>query len=152
MRVKRLLGSGSLVAAIGVGAVFLPGAVNAVPASASAGAQSAPATQAPLSAAQAASLSKNPTDHVIIVFKNQETSIPDTRPDAARRASADATVQAPVLHELSQVHAGKVAPAQLVNAVSATVSPPRRLDWPPTRPWPRSSRTSPFPWSGLCRP
>ncbi len=152
MRVKRLLGSGSLVAAIGVGAVFLPGAVNAVPASASAGAQSAPATQAPLSAAQAASLSKNPTDHVIIVFKNQETSIPDTRPDAARRASADATVQAPVLHELSQVHAGKVAPGQLVNAVSATVSPAEAARLAANPAVAQVVRTSPFLWSGLCRP
>ncbi|HUJ66783.1 MAG TPA: hypothetical protein VLX59_14655, partial [Acidimicrobiales bacterium] len=82
-----------------------------------------PAAQQPLTAAQASSLAKNATDHVIVVFKNQEPSIPDTAPNISRRASAVASVQAPVLRELSQVHASKVAPVQVVNAVSATVSP-----------------------------
>jgi subtilisin family serine protease len=106
-----------------MGTVFLPGAFNATPASAAAGAPSSAHAQSPLSPAQAASLSKNSTDHVVVVFKNQETSIPDTTPNVPRRASAEAAVQAPVLHELSQVRAGQVAPVQLVNAVSATVSP-----------------------------
>ena len=121
---RRLLASTSLIAAVGVAAVFLPGAVDAAPASASAvGAPSAKAAQSPLTAAQASSLAKNATESVIVVLKNQETSIPDTQSNVSRRASAEATLQAPVLHELAQVHAGKVAPVQLVNAVSATVSP-----------------------------
>ena len=57
---------------------------------------------APLSAAQAAQLSQNVNTPVIVVLKNN--------------------AQAPLLHELAQVHATHVKATSLVSAVAATVS------------------------------
>ncbi len=104
------------------GAILLP---NLAPASAGAATTSTTATpgaQAPLNAAQAAQLAKSPDRRVIIVFKDQVTSIPATAGNVPRRAAAVAGVQAPVVSELRQVHAPRVTPLQLVNAVTATVS------------------------------
>ncbi|HYB28284.1 MAG TPA: S8 family serine peptidase, partial [Solirubrobacteraceae bacterium] len=78
--------------------------------------------QAPLTAREARALSTKVTDRVIVVFKNQLGSIPDTPSLRARRASAVAAVQAPVVSELGLTHATHVKRYQLINAVAAYVS------------------------------
>jgi Subtilase family/Peptidase inhibitor I9 len=78
--------------------------------------------QAPLTAALAARLSANASDHVIVIMRSQPAAIrPGTRA-AAMRSAAIARSQAPLLRELSAVHATHVKPYQLVNAVAATIS------------------------------
>ncbi len=83
----------------------------------------APGAQAPLTASEAQALSTDITDKVIVVFKNQLANTPDTARDETARNAAVAGVQAPVVHELGLVHAQNVKTIQVVNAVSATVSP-----------------------------
>src|SRR5580658_4230841 len=83
----------------------------------------APATQAPLTAAQARALSTDVNDKVIVVFKNQLTTTPETIGNEATRNAAVAGIQSPVVHELSLVKAQNVKSFQVINAVSATVSP-----------------------------
>ena len=88
------------------------------------------ATQAPradsaktaLTAAQARALSRNVTDKVIVVFKNQVASLPDTPANSARRSSAVRSVQSQVRSSLTATHARNVKSFSLVNAISATVS------------------------------
>src|SRR5258708_3916645 len=78
--------------------------------------------QQPLSAAQAAKLSQNVTQHVI-VFRKDEPPAARAGSAAARiRSNAVAASQSPVLSELRQVHATHVRPYRLVNAFAATVS------------------------------
>jgi hypothetical protein len=83
----------------------------------------APLTQAPLTAAQAQALSTDVNDKVIVVFKNQLTTTPETIGDEATRNAAVAGIQSPVVHELSLTKAQNVKNFQVINAVSATVSP-----------------------------
>ena len=59
---------------------------------------------------------------VIVVFKNQETSLPPTRALASTRASAIHSVQAPVTEQMSTSGATDVQSYSVINAVSATVS------------------------------
>src|SRR5580693_8934944 len=88
------------------------------------------ATQAPrarsaraeLTAAQARALSRNVTDKVIIVFKNQVAGLPDTPANVARRSSMVSSVQSQVRSSLTATHARNVKSFSLVNAISATVS------------------------------
>jgi hypothetical protein len=82
-----------------------------------------PGTQAPLSAADAQALSTNVTDKVIVVFKNQLSATPENAADATGRNSTLAGIQQPVVNELSQTKAQNVHALQVINAVSATVSP-----------------------------
>jgi hypothetical protein len=81
------------------------------------------ASQAPLSAAEAQALSSNVSDKVIVVFQNQIAGSPENAKNEAGRNAAVAGVQSPVLHELSLTHAQNVKSFQVINAVSATVSP-----------------------------
>jgi hypothetical protein len=82
----------------------------------------APLTQAPLTAAEAQALSTDVNDKVIVVFKNQLTTTPETIGDEATRNAAVAGIQSPVVHELSLTKAQNVKSFQVINAVSATVS------------------------------
>jgi subtilisin family serine protease len=59
---------------------------------------------------------------VIVVFKNQETSLPATRALESRRISAVHGIQAPVTSQLSASGAKQVQSYNVINAVSATVS------------------------------
>jgi hypothetical protein len=68
-------------------------------------------------------LSHAVTDKVIIVFKNQVTSVPDTPADAAARTAAVRSAQSGVLAQLAATHARNVKSVSLVNAIAATVSP-----------------------------
>jgi len=83
----------------------------------------APSGQAPLSAAQAAALSINVTDHVIIVMRAQPTAPDVAGPQAAARAHSVTETEAPVVSELQRTAARNVHTYSLVDAVSATVSP-----------------------------
>jgi Subtilase family/Peptidase inhibitor I9 len=80
-------------------------------------------SQAPLTPAQVQALSTNVSDKVIVTFKNQESSTPDTTAAESQRSAAIAAAQAPTVAELHQTHADKVHSYTLVNALSATVSP-----------------------------
>ena len=59
---------------------------------------------------------------VIVVFKNQESSLPPTRAFESRRASAIQGVQASVRSQLSASGAKQVQSYNVIDAVSATVS------------------------------
>ena len=75
-----------------------------------------------LTAAQAAQLSANATDRSIIVFKDQLSGLPAKGTSASARVSAANSAQAPVMAELSQVHATHVTGFHIVNAIAATIS------------------------------
>ena len=81
------------------------------------------AGQAPLTAAQAKALSNNVTKNVIVVLKNQVGDLPDSRRAAPERGAAVAGLQAPVLGELTRTRAQNVKSLELVNAITARVSP-----------------------------
>jgi hypothetical protein len=83
----------------------------------------APAGQAHLTAGQAQALSSNVTDKVIVLFKNQLAATPETSTDEAARNEAVAGIQSPVVHELGLVKAQNLKTFQVINALSATVSP-----------------------------
>ncbi|HXB48086.1 MAG TPA: S8 family serine peptidase [Streptosporangiaceae bacterium] len=90
--------------------------------SVTAGAQAAPVGHQ-AAAPHAAKLSTKVTDKVIIVFKDQFTTIPDTvRNEAVRRADVSSNQRA-VMAQLSKTHAKNIKSFSLVNAASATVSP-----------------------------
>ncbi|HXQ62137.1 MAG TPA: protease inhibitor I9 family protein [Acidimicrobiales bacterium] len=104
-------------------AVFPIMAIAAVIPVGAAAAGAAPAAQAPLTASEAQALSANVTDKVIVVFKNQLTATPETATDESARNAAVASVQSPVVHELTMTQAQNVKSFQIINALSATVSP-----------------------------
>ena len=79
--------------------------------------------QAPLTAAQAQSLSANVTSRVIVVFKDQVNADPASRLRVSARRSVEAGDQQPVLNELSETNARNVHAYTTINAVAATVSP-----------------------------
>jgi Subtilase family len=85
-------------------------------------ARSGSSGQGPLTAKEARALSTHVTDRVIVVFKNQLSSLPDNGALRARRAAAVAQVQNPVVSELALTRATHVKRFQIVNAVSAYVS------------------------------
>ena len=114
MRLRQALSTAALVVLLGTGSVVVAPA---------AGATTAPAGQAPLTASQAQGLSSNVTDKVIVVFKDQLPATPDSPSDVANRVAAVNQVQQGVVHELAQTHARQVKSFQLLNAVAATVSP-----------------------------
>jgi hypothetical protein len=101
-------------------AIATPAALLAL--SVTAGAQAAPAGHQAASA-HAAKLSTKVTDKVIIVFKNQLSSIPDTARNAEVRQADVKTTQRGVVSQLAKTHAVDVKSFSLVNAMSATVSP-----------------------------
>ncbi len=102
-------------------ALVLPLVVLASPAGAKSAA-ARPGRRHLLSPSAARALSKDVTDHVIIVLKDEPAAGADRGPAAAVRSQALASAQAPILAELHQTAAAKVHPYALVDAVSATVS------------------------------
>jgi hypothetical protein len=85
-------------------------------------ASAASADQVPLTAGQAKALSKNVTDKVIVVLKNQPSAAEINGPEAVARGRMLAAVQAPIVSELHQTAATNIHAYSLVDAVSATVS------------------------------
>jgi hypothetical protein len=108
------------VAAGGLLAAVL--AIGQPVATASTAPRSANTGQAPLTPAEAKSLSTNVTDRVIVLFKNQVPATPDTPAGAALRSAAIAGLQRPVRSELAATGARSVQSYDLLNALSATVS------------------------------
>jgi subtilase family protein len=77
----------------------------------------------PITARQAAVLSTNVHDRVIVLLRDQPAMArPDSRASAARSAAITA-VQAPLLRELRLTRARRIISYRLVDAVAATVSP-----------------------------
>lgn len=116
MRLRRSLG---LVSAL----VLAMSSIALLSAGASAATTTGGPAQAPLTPAQAQALSTNVTKNVIVVFKDQVPSVPDTASTAGTRRSAVAAVQAPVLQELSETKSQNVHSLDLLDAVAARVSP-----------------------------
>jgi hypothetical protein len=112
----------TLLAAVSVPAVVAAQAVVTLQAPAAASTVSASAAQAPLTAPMAAQLSKNASQHVIVMMKQQFAAAKVGTHAAAMRSGAVANAQAAVMGELNQVHATHVKPYRLVNALAATVS------------------------------
>lgn len=77
---------------------------------------------AALTAAQVSQLAAHATDRSIIIFKNQFDNLPARGATLAARVSAAKADQAPVMAELTKLHATNVQSFQLVNAISATIS------------------------------
>jgi Subtilase family len=80
------------------------------------------AVEAPLTRAQAAQLSRNVNQPVIVIMKSQPTEARAGSRAAGTRAAAVSRSQAPLLAELTAVHATHVKAYQLVNSFAATVS------------------------------
>jgi hypothetical protein len=93
------------------------GAVNAAPA-----AHVTTSGQQPLTAALAASLSANASQHVIVIMKSQPAAAPVGSAKASARAAEVTNSQAAVVSELHKVHATHIKGYQLVNSLAATVS------------------------------
>jgi hypothetical protein len=81
------------------------------------------ADQGPLSAAQAAALSSNVTQRVIVVLKDQVSQFPASRAMIRQRSALVKGLQSPILGELNATKAHNVHSYTTINAVSATVSP-----------------------------
>jgi subtilisin family serine protease len=113
----------ALLVAFMTGAIFAVPALGAPASAATRATESGPGGVAPLTSTQAAALSTNVTDRVIVVLKNQLTAIPDSPTHAAARTDAVSAAQAPFLTELKQTNATHVTPYSLINAFSATMSP-----------------------------
>jgi len=79
------------------------------------------ATQ-PMTAALAARLSKNASQHVIVIMKSQLAAARVGSSAQSARSAVIASDQAPVMSELRAVHATHLQSYKLVNALSATVS------------------------------
>jgi hypothetical protein len=75
-----------------------------------------------LSQAQAAQLSQNANQHVIVIMKSQHAVAPTGTSAMAERANMIAAEQAPLMDELRQVRATNLKTFRLVNAFAATVS------------------------------
>jgi hypothetical protein len=114
--IRYLVAGGSATALVAMQSV----ALAATPAGASTAHVSS--VQQPLTAAQAVQLSKNASQHVIVIMKRQFAAAHLGTSAATARSTATVSAQAPVLRELRQVHAGHVRDYTLVSAVAATVS------------------------------
>src|SRR5258708_24122543 len=80
------------------------------------------ARQVPLTSAQAAQLSRNVNQPVIVIMRSQPVQARSGSAAAAARAAAVSRSQAPLLAELRAVHATHIKPYQLVSSFAATVS------------------------------
>ena len=119
MRTSRRAARTTFVAAVVVTPALLVGqqALAAVPAPA----LSTAAAQ-PLSNHEAAALSKNANQHVIVVLRSQFASAPIGSNEAFARARNIGKLQSPLLSELKKVKADHVKTYQLSNVLAATVS------------------------------
>jgi hypothetical protein len=109
----------ALIAATGLISLGLGGAV----ASAQPQARVVKADQSILTSTQVGRLAAHATDRTIIIFKNQFPNLPMRGSTERLRVSAVNAAQAPVLAELGTLHAKNVHALQLINAISATISP-----------------------------
>ncbi len=112
----------SLLVAVSVPALVASQAMLAAGSPAAASTQAASVAQQPLTPALAAQLSKNVSQHVVVIMKHQFAAAHVGSNAALARTSAVASAQAPVVRELRQVHAAHLKTYSLVNALAATVS------------------------------
>ncbi|HEX4701201.1 MAG TPA: S8 family serine peptidase, partial [Pseudonocardiaceae bacterium] len=115
MRRSRKLALAIAVTASATLAITQAAAAVAVPAAVAAG-------QQPLTAQEAAALSQDANTPVIVLMRNQPAPAAKNSPAAASRAQGITSAQAPLVSELSQVHAKHVQTYTLANALAATVS------------------------------
>jgi Subtilase family/Peptidase inhibitor I9 len=106
-----------------LGAVAVTVPVLLIAPTAAARAQSVASGLEVLAAGQARGLSRDVTDKVIVVLKDQVRGLPDTVSNSARRAADVRSLQRGVLSQLDATQARHVRSFSLVNAVAATVSP-----------------------------
>ncbi len=114
MQRKRTLAIAAATAAAAVLAVVQPFSATAAP--------TAGAGQAPLSTQQASDLAQNANTPVIVLLKNQPAPQAVNTQAATTRNNAITGSQAPLVNELSQVHARNVHSYHVADAISATVS------------------------------
>jgi hypothetical protein len=107
----------SLVLVAGTG--FIP--ISAAVASAAASSHTARSSQAPLTAAEGRLLSRDVTQRVIVVLRNDLTATANA--PAGQRERAAAATQRPVLDELKATGSVGVRGLSLVDDIIATVSP-----------------------------
>ena len=112
----------SLLVAVSVPALVASQAMLAAGSPAAASTQAVSVAQQPLTPALAAQLSKNVSQHVVVIMKHQFAAAHVGSNAALARAGAVASAQAPVVRELRQVHAAHLKTYRLVNALAATVS------------------------------
>lgn len=79
-------------------------------------------SQAPLTSQEAAALSQNVNTPVIVLMRDQPAQVAKNTSASASRSHDIAGNQAPLVSELSQVHARNVKAYRVANAVAATVS------------------------------
>ncbi len=120
LRISRLAAA-ACVPALVAGAQL---AANAAPAESVAGGavQARGSALAPLTPALAAQLSRHVNQHVIVIMKTQLPAAGVGSRAAVVRSATTASIQAPVLAELHQVHATHIKTYSLVDALAATVS------------------------------
>jgi hypothetical protein len=129
MHPKRVVRSVGLLFTVCTGVLFMapmagsPGAWAQAAASSPSSNGSGPGGVAALTPAQAAALSINVTDRVIVVLKDQISNLPDTPANTSQRAAAVKQEQSPFLTELQSTHATGVIPYSVINGIAATVSP-----------------------------
>ncbi|HJP80009.1 MAG TPA: hypothetical protein VJ914_37400 [Pseudonocardiaceae bacterium] len=114
MQRKKTLALAAATAAAAVLAVVQPFSATAAP--------TANNGQAPLTAQQASDLAQNVNTPVIVLMKNQPGAQAVNTPAATTRNKTISGIQAPLVNELSQVHARNVHSYHVADAVSATVS------------------------------
>jgi hypothetical protein len=114
MQRKKTLALAAATAAAAVLAVVQPLSATAAP--------TATDGQAPLTTQQASDLAQNVNTPVIVLMRNQPAPQAANTPAATNRSNAISGIQAPLVSELSQVHAKNVHSYKVANAVSATVS------------------------------
>jgi len=118
MRYTRLLRAASITSSV----LLVALAASAATAQAQT-AHAAVSGRVALTPAEAQALSRDVTDKVIVVLKDQVAGLPDTAANAAKRAATVKQLQGGVMSVLSATHAADVKSISLVNAVAATVSP-----------------------------
>ncbi len=111
----------AVTSTIAVLAAMAGTSVTAVAASA-APVSSHPSAYRPMTRALAAQLSKNVNQHVIVILAKQFAQAHVGSKAATMRAAAVTSAQAPLMHELAQVHATHIKSYKLVNSFAATVS------------------------------
>jgi hypothetical protein len=77
---------------------------------------------APMTSAQAAQLSQNVNQHVIVIMRNQPAAAHEGSQASVVRAGTITRQQAPFMSELREVHATHIKTYTLVNSFAATVS------------------------------
>jgi len=112
----------ALVVAVAVPALLLSQGAGFSASSSTATPSTATGADQPLTTAQAAQLSQNVDQHVIVVLKTQPAAAPAGTSAAAVRRNSVVSSQSAIMSELKTVKATHVESFQLVNSLAATVS------------------------------